>query len=69
MKNEDYELHLLKNVQWWLYINSVRNFSDDVRLCCYHGDVFGVHTVMEVTDLEKMAKKHNLEIPGCIVGG
>lgn len=69
MDKKDYELYLLTKVDWWLY----SRFTDSVytrgSTICYHGDVFGVRTIMEVEDLEKMAKKHNMSPPGCIVGG
>ena len=82
MNKEEYEVHLLTEVQWWLYFNtegSGVDFTTDLTeediiamrdvIVCYHGDVFGVHTIMEVRDLEKIAEKHNLTLPHCIVGG
>ena len=82
MNKEDHELYLLTEVEWWLYFNTADSGVDftteiteeDIRdmrdvIICYHGDVFGVHTIVEVRDLEKMAEKHNVEVPHCIVGG
>ena len=69
MEKEKYELYLLKKVDWWLCIKNVEDIYTNEKIHCYHGDVFGVRTIMECSILEKLAKKHNVDMPHCIVGG
>jgi hypothetical protein len=69
MDKKDYEIYLLTKVDWWLFSGFMGDNYLKESIMYYHGDVFGVRTIMEAGDLEKMAKKHNLSPPGCIVGG
>lgn len=69
MTKTEYELHLLKNVQWWLYTRKVCNFGSDDAVICYQGNVFGVRILIELKEIEKIALKHGLKTPACLIGG
>lgn len=69
MTKNEYELYLLNKVQWWLYIRNVEDIYSKKNIACYQGNVFGVHLIIEVEELIKIADKHGVSPPHCIVGG